>query len=193
MLTAIPDEKQQARISMIMMNDESDAHLGLLIKGDHLIRDYPNDYRARMHAEKYSDFLRVLRKQHAVSNWMSRNRAYCAWIEPEAHPETVHPLQTRSDHPDRRSGGYQNAPEHLQNHNPNAEDDSGLDDDSRSDDDDDLVHDMVVDRCGVPEVNGVFRRDGTSDGVWKYTKRIRYRGREEEFSLYRCRLTDSTR
>ena len=58
---------------------------------------------------------------------------------------------------------------------------------------DDLVHDVVVDGCGVPEVNGVFRRDGSSDGVPKYTRRNRYRGREEEFSLYRCTINDSTR
>lgn len=195
MLTAIPDEKQQERITMIMLNDDgNDYHEGLVVKGGRLIRGFPNDFRARIHADKYSDVLCVLRKQHAVSNWMSRNRNYCAWIDPEAHPETAHPLQSRSDHPGRRGGGYQNATNHLQNHNPNEEDDSDLDDDSRSDDDDDeLVQEVVVEGCGVSEINGVFRRDGSSDNVSKYTRRSHFMGREEEFSLYRCRLTDSTR
>ena len=194
MLTAIPDEKQHERISMIMLHDDgTDRHEGLLRRGGRLTREYPNDARARVHINRYSEVLRVLRKQHAVSNWMSRNRAYCEWIEPEAHPEYTHPLQSRSDHHDRRGGGYHNAPEHVPNHNPNADDDSGIDDDSRSDDDDNLVENVVVQGCGVPEANGEYSCDGSHDKVAKYCKRSMYRGRVEMFSLYRCRLTDNTR
>lgn len=193
-LTALPDEKQQTRIAMIMINDDGiDVHEGLLVRGERLIRGYPNDFRARNFVDKYSDIILVLRKQHAVSNWMSRNRAYCAWIEPEAHPETARPLQSRSDHHDRRGEGYQNAPNHLRHHDTNEEDDSGLDDDSRSDDEEDLLQEVVVDGCGVLEINGVFLRNGSCDNVPKYTRRTHYRGREEEFSLYRCKLADRTR
>ena len=63
---------------------------------------------------------------------------------------------------------------------------------SRSDDED-YVREMLVEGCGVKEINGVYTKAGKYDGVSKYTKAVRYNGKDEEFSLFRCKLTDNTR
>lgn len=52
---------------------------------------------------------------------------------------------------------------------------------------------MLVEGCGVKEINGVYTKAGKYDGVSKYTKAVRYNGKDEEFSLFRCKLTDNTR
>jgi ubiquitin carboxyl-terminal hydrolase 9/24 len=193
-LTAIRDEKQQERIATVMINDDGEERReGLMTKGERIIQDFPNDYRARIYADKHAEIINLLQKQYAVSNWMSRNRGHWTWIEPDAHPETAHPLQSRSDHSGRRGGGHQNVPTHHQNHDPNAEDESDIDEDSRSDEDEEPVREIIVKGCGVPEINGIFTRAGSYDGVSKYTKHTHYRGKEEEFSLFRCKLTDNTR
>lgn len=179
---------------MVMINDDgNEFREGLMVKGERIIQNYPNDYRARLHAEKYSEVILTLEKQHAVSNWMTRNQVCWAWIEPEAYPETGNPLQSRSDHPDRRGGRHKNTPVHHQHHDPNTAEDSGIDDDSRSDEDDDLVPEIIVDGCGVSEINGIFKHSGSYDGVPKYSMHSRYLGKDVEFSLFRCKLTDNTR
>ncbi len=194
MLTAIRDEKQQGRIATLMINDDGDERReGLMTKGERILHDYPTDYRARAYADKYAEIITMLQKQHAISSWMSQHRSRWTWIEPDAQPETTHPLQSRSDHSGRRGGGHQNLPTHQQNNDPNAEDESDLDEDSRSDEDEEPIREIVVQGCGVPEINGIFTRAGSFDGVSKYTKHTDYQGREEEFSLFRCRLTDNTR
>ena len=193
-LTAIGDEKQQERIATVMINDDGEERReGLMTKGERIIQDFPNDYRARIWADKHAEIINMLQKQYAVSNWMSRNRGHWTWIEPDAHPETAHPLQSRSDHSGRRGGGHQNVTTHHQNHDPNAEDESDIDEDSRSDEDEEPVREIIVKGCGVPEINGMFTRAGSFDGVSKYTKHTHYRGKDEEFSLFRCKLTDNTR
>jgi hypothetical protein len=193
-LTAIRDEKQQERIATVMSYDDGEERReGLMTKGERITQLYPTDYRARAYADKYAEIINILHKQHAVSNWMSRHRSHWTWIEPDAQPETAHPLQSRSDHSGRRGGGHQNVPTHHQNHDPNAEDESDIDEDSRSDEDEEPIREIVVKGCGVSEINGIFTRAGSFDGVSKYTKHTRYRGKEEEFSLFRCKLTDNTR
>ena len=52
---------------------------------------------------------------------------------------------------------------------------------------------MIVQNCGTPEINGTYIRAGSHDGVSKYTKQCFFDGRYVEFSLFRCKLTDSTR
>ena len=193
-LTAIRDEKQQSRIATVMINDDGEERReGLMTKGERILQEYPTDYRARAYADKYAEIIIMLQKQHAISNWMSLHRSRWTWIEPDAHPETTHPLQSRSDNSVRRGGGHQNVSTHHQNNDPNANDESDLDEDSRSDEDEDTIREMVVEGCGVPEINGIFTRAGSYDGVSKYTKHTKYQGKEEEFSLFRCKLTDNTR
>jgi hypothetical protein len=194
-LTAIRDEKQQGRIATVMINDDGEERQeGLMTKGERILQRYPADYHARAYADKCAGIITMLQKQHAISNWMSQHRSRWTWIKPDAHPETAHPLQSRSDHSGRRGGGHQSLPApHHQNNDPNAEDESDLDDDSRSDEDEEPIREIVVQGCGVPEINGIFARAGSFDGVSKYTRHTQYQGREEEFSLFRCKLTDNTR
>ena len=52
---------------------------------------------------------------------------------------------------------------------------------------------MVVDGCGVPEINGIYTQTGIFDGVPMYSRTTKFNGREETFSLYRCLLTDNSR
>jgi len=196
MLTAIPDDRQQERINTLMMinDDREDRRIGLMVMGDRIVREYPNNYQARAHAERYIEVIQMIQKQRAISLWMSQNRSYWAWIEPETRPESAHPLQSRSDHSGRRGGGgHQNMPAHLQTHDPNAVDESEIDEDESRSDDDDLIREMVVDGCGVTEINGIYKRAGKFDGVPKYSRSTRFQGRDEDFSLFRCKLTDNTR
>ena len=172
-----------------MINDDRENRNGLMIMGDRLVREYPNNYQARAHAERYLECVAQVQKQREVSKWISRNRSHCAWMEPETHPEAAHPLQTRNDHSGRRCG----PPLHLQNHDLNAVDESDIDDDDSRSDDEDSVREVVVKGSGVAEINGIYSRAGAFDNVPKYTKTVHYNGRDEEFSLFRCRLTDNTR
>ena len=91
-----------------------------------------------------------------------------------------------------RGEGHQNLTIH-QNYDPNADDDSDSDEDSSSVEDEDLIREMIVQNCGTPEINGTYIRAGCHDGVSKYTKWCFYDGRDEELSLFRCKLTDNTR
>jgi len=47
--------------------------------------------------------------------------------------------------------------------------------------------------CGVAAINGTYKKSGAYDCVPKYVCTSRYNGRDEEFSIFRCRLTDNTR
>ena len=191
-LAAIPDDMQNERINILMTtsDDREDSRNGLMAMGHRILREYPDDFRARDHAEKYAEVIKHLQKQRYVAYWMSRNRTCWAWMEPEASQA----MQSRSDHSGRRGGGHQNMHAHHQNHDPNAvDDDSEFDDDSRSYDEEPILNYVDVDGCGVYEINGTYKRSGTYDGVAKYSRTARYRGKEEEFSLFRCKLTDNTR
>jgi len=181
---------------MVNEDERQERRTGLMIAVDRIIRDYGNEYRARMHADKYGEVIKMIQKQRGINYWMSRNRSVWAWMEPENSPESGHPLQSRSDHSGRR-GGHHNVPHHYQNHDPSAVDESDLDDeddddDSRSDDDGNY-REMIVEGCGLEAINGIYKQRGSFDGVPKYTHVGHYNGREEEFSLFRCKLTDNTR
>ena len=52
---------------------------------------------------------------------------------------------------------------------------------------------MMVEGCGVEEINGVYTKAGRYDGVAKYTKSAHYNGKDEEFTLFRCKLSDNTK
>ena len=74
------------------------------------------------------------------------------------------------------------------------------DDDSLDDDDDsrfgpdDTVWDyMIVEGCGIAQVNGTYKRSGSADKVPKYLKNTLYDGKDEDFMIFRCLLCDLTR
>ena len=58
---------------------------------------------------------------------------------------------------------------------------------------DDLTDKIMVEGCGINEINGVYQRQGSNDDVPKYVLKGRYQGKDEEFTLYRCRLRNETR
>lgn len=180
-LTAIPDNRQSDRVDTLMLSDDRDSRSGLMVMGERLVREYPNNYQARAHAERYIECVAQFQKQREVSKWMSRNHSHCAWMEPET--------QARNDHSGRRGGPAL----HLQNHDPNAVDDSDIDDDDSRSDEEESFREIIVKGAGAPEINGIYKRAGAFDHAPKYTRAVRYNGMDEEFSLFRCRLTDNTR
>ena len=52
---------------------------------------------------------------------------------------------------------------------------------------------FVVEGCGISEMNGVYKRSGICDDVPKYVHQCQYQGRDEEFTLFRCKLLDDSR
>ena len=212
MITAIPDDKQQERIQLLMINDDQryDTRCGLMVMGDRLIRDhYGNTYQARHMAEKYLECIQHFQKvSRAIFVWLARSAPaspFYAWMEPhEQNPESRHPMQqqqSRSDHHSGRRGHQQQqhiAAAYVNRHDPNAVDSDGYGSSEMEDDIDDLSDDgmpseMIVDGCGVAEINGVYKKKGIVDDCPKYVHTARYRGRDEEFHLFRCKLTDNTR
>ena len=55
------------------------------------------------------------------------------------------------------------------------------------------VNEMKVEGAGLHEINGIYVRFGQHDGVSKFMKTSKYNGKSVEFTLFRCKLTDSTR
>ena len=58
---------------------------------------------------------------------------------------------------------------------------------------DNLTDEIMVEGCGINEINGVYKRQGSNDNVPKYVLKGRYNGKDEEFTLFRCRLKYETR
>jgi len=56
-----------------------------------------------------------------------------------------------------------------------------------------MINDIVVEGCGINEVNGVYNIQGSCDDVPKYVHRCRYNGKDEEFTLFRRKLMDESR
>jgi ubiquitin carboxyl-terminal hydrolase 9/24 len=162
---------------MIMMNDDSQC-VGLMRMGDQLLRD---NYNYRDIAMRYKQIIINLARNRAVSHWMGENRSCWAWMDDQQ--------QSRGDNSGRRGGGAQ---QHAVPQS-DADSDEYDDDDSDSRYEESNVDQLVVKNAGVPDVNGEYKRTGSCDGVPKYSKQGLFRGREETYMLFRCRLSDETR
>ena len=144
-------------------------------------------------ARAYMDTIHTLSGRcSAISSWMQRNREPWAWMNNDPRPEMMHPMQARSDHDARRGGNpYQHS-----HHDQNSidDDDSQNEDGSRSGEyEEESRLRVVIMDCGVAEINGTYKKSGLYDCVPKFVCTSRYNGRDEEFSIFRCRLTDNTR
>ena len=121
-------------------------------------------------------FTEKCKSRVSLSNW------YVLCLTSEFPPWPAQLLATAKskvdDRSGRRDGGHQN-----------ADDEPYLDKNLSSDEDEDLIREMIVQNCGTPEINGTYIRAGSS----KYTKQCFFDGRYVEFSLFICKLTDSTR
>ena len=56
-----------------------------------------------------------------------------------------------------------------------------------------VINDIVVEGCGINEINGVYKKSGVCDNVPKYVHQCRYQGKDEEFTLFRRKLMDESR
>merc|ERR1712238_646721 len=74
-----------------------------------------------------------------------------------------------------------------------SEDSDDYDEDDDSSLSDESVRGVQIQGCGLQEINGFFRRVGDHDECPRFSRVTEFRGREEVFSLFRCRLTDNTR
>jgi ubiquitin carboxyl-terminal hydrolase 9/24 len=182
LLAAIPDDKQQDRINTIMMHSRPDEGDGILIQAQQCSDDQQEGF------EKCVHFLHEIRRQRAVAKWLDQHRSHWSWMEPENGPE-MNPQQSRGDHSVRRGGNR---------HQNMSDDDDDFDDD---DDDEPYCFDpreneheeMIVSGCGIPDINGRYKKIGHCDEVPKYSKTGRWEGKEEDFMLFRCKLSDNTR
>eukprot|EP00804_Cyclotella_cryptica_P003556 CCRYP_002177-RC/>CCRYP_002177-RC protein AED:0.09 eAED:0.09 QI:151/1/1/1/0.8/0.83/6/655/3175 len=190
LLAGIPDNKQQDRISTIMINNSNQIEgAGLLIFAQKMHQYDSNDQRDR--AEKSLHMIRELRRQYAVAKWMSENRAHWAWMEPDGAPEVMNPQQSRGDYSGRRGGTNQ---QQSVPHSENSDDEDEYEDDEDSRFGQEMIYnEILVEGCGIPDINGVYKRCGHCDDVPKYSKTGVWDGREEDFMLFRCKLTDNTR
>ena len=188
-LAAIPDEWQNDRINMLLTSDQNTA-FGLLRAGDTCFNTRDNHH----YAEKILEVMKTLKKFRGVSNWMAENRVFQEWMEPQQR--RMHPLQSRNDHSGRRDGHHNmhvNVHGHSDSDGVNDSDSDIDDDDSAFNNDDGLVKEMIVEGAGLREINGVYERVGTHDGVSRFMRTSRYNGRSVDFMLFRCKLTDGTR
>lgn len=173
-----------------MINNSSQIEgVGLLIFAQKMHQYDPDDQRDR--AEKCLHMIRELRRQYAVAMWMNENRGHWAWMEPEVGPEVTNSQQSRGDYSGRRGGSnqHQSVP-----HSDNSDDEDEYEDDEDSRFGQDIIYnEIVVEGCGISEINGVYKRCGHCDDAPKYSKTGLWDGREEDFMLFRCKLTDNTR
>ena len=209
-LVAIPDERQNDRICVLMINDDKARNgvTGLMVFGEDLVNRYQyNDTYYSGIIERYAELIKDLREQRAVDNWMVKNKSRWAWMneEPEMRSDASPPLPSRNEYSGRQGGGasqQQSTPSNLQNHSDSDangaihdSDDDALDDDddSRFGPDDTVWDYMIVEGCGIPQVNGTYKRSGSADKVPKYLKNTLYDGKDEDFMIFRCLLSDLTR
>jgi len=201
-LAAIPDERQMERISFMMIGSDKrdNGVLGLMTYGEDVNRRYANEYHYSNCIGRYDDLIRDLQRQRVVADWMLDNRRHWAWMEPEVRPQQVQ--QSRGDYSGRRDGGvaqHSHMPPNNSDSDVNAtmnfSDDDALDDDddSRYEGGKNAVDFIFVAGSGIPEINGEYCRSGSCDNVSKYKKSGKWDGKDEEFILFRCKLSDGTR
>lgn len=137
--------------------------------------------------EKCIHMINELQHQHAVAKWMEENRVHFPWMEQSDGGQNSQ--QSRGDYSGRRgdTNQHQNVP-----HSDHSDDDDDYDDDDDSRFEQ-SVNEVHVQGCGIRDINGLYKRCGHCDEVPKYSKTGLWEGREEDFMLFRCKLSDNTR
>lgn len=198
-LVAIPDERQQERIKILMQSREkcsphAELGVGLLIAAKECStsrsnQHYPVDFHYSVAVERYINVVKELMKIHKVNEWMGNNREMWAWMEHWFRPEGSGSQQVRGD----LSGGRDGAGSAPLNHHHHTTSEMnpvmGNDDES----DDYGFDSIVVEGAGEPAVNGTYLPSGNCDNVGKCVKEGRWQDRDCNFSLFRCKLSDGTR
>lgn len=154
--------------------------IGILERARQIADDRDDGYDKCVH------LLHELRRQRAVAMWMGRNQSHWRWMESDNGPE-----QQRGDYSVRRG---ENRHQALPNHNMSdydEDDDDDYEDDSRRLDP--MFDEVSVEGCGIQDINGVYVRSGHCDEVPRYSKQGKWDGKEVDFMLFRCKLSDNTR
>lgn len=172
-----------------MMHSNQDGGLGLLVFAQQLEQYNQEEQQERI--DKCVRTITELQRQVAVSKWMEQNPGHCAWLEPEDESEGMNSQQSRGDYSGRRGDNHhQTMPHQMSDYD---DEDYESEDDSPRSDALNMCNEVFVKDCGIPQINGTYRRDGFCDDVPKYTKRELWEGKEETFMLFRCKLSDNTR
>jgi hypothetical protein len=170
---------------------------------------YTPDYRHfTLMLDRYMEVLRDLQKQKEVANWIDDVREKWNWID---HLFSSNNSRSMSSESTRRNDeraiivqpSYIEATSRQYEGNSAANSDS-VDSDGAlnySEEDEDSRYDPAVSSpvsfdivtatgAGLGDVNGAYNLHGSHDGVKKFRKISRIQGREEVFTLYRCKLSD---
>jgi len=211
-VAAIPGDMQKERINTIMQSNErisQSKHIGggLLIVAKDLAMNrssqhYGNEYsHDSVLLDIYVEVINDLRKVKAVDEWMNENKEAWSWLEQWLRPESGN-ASDRSDR-SRRDGTARQG----RFDQPQSDSDlNGINESDEEDDDDSRFEAtcmesyssmpggvLQVEGAGVSEVNGIYTRTSSWDNVDLYSKNGIYEGKEETFSLFRCRLNDNSK
>jgi ubiquitin carboxyl-terminal hydrolase 9/24 len=172
-----------------MTNNSQNEACGLIVHAQQFNQSYSDEHQDCF--DKILNMMHELRRIRAVAKWMDQNQQLWAWMEPENEPDVVHPQQSRGDYSVRRGGANHYEATHMSD----EEDDEDFDDDQDEPSGPmaEMYKEVVVKNCGVPEINGVYKQSGYCDGVFRYSKTGMWEGKQEDFMLFRCKLSDDTR
>ncbi len=208
-LAAIPDDKQEERISAIMKNTEKvdprkDCGCGLLVVAKELCMSRASQHYSAEYShdsvllDTYIDAIRELRRLTSFEDWMEENENEWKWLD----------RWLRNDSGRNSNRGDYNRRDGVINHSHNTYDnqsDSDLNGDlnaSDEEEDDDSRFEtypqssggtLHVRNAGSVEVNGAYNCTSKFDGVDLYTKSGIWNGDQVTFTLFRCRLSDNTK
>jgi ubiquitin carboxyl-terminal hydrolase 9/24 len=207
-LASLPDDKQKQRIQSIMQSPEKlhvrgDVGSGLLLVAKELSRSQTNqqysggDYHNhRPMIDRYMDAIKELRKVRPVAEWMLENKPLCEWIDQFSRSDSSN-NQNRGDYLNRRDRGpIHHAPGALYEHNSDSDLNGELNDSDESDDygGNEFKPGVVIVRdAGLAEINGAYTSNKKFDGVPRFSKTGVWKGQQQEFTLFRCMLSDQTR
>jgi ubiquitin carboxyl-terminal hydrolase 9/24 len=215
-LAAIPDEFQDARIHEILLCSESDrsqtdgqTSLGLIAAAQQFYdnrahQTYPQDLVFAY--ERYVGILKDFLSLKCVCKWMNENRTRWAWMEGDLF-ESRRPRgrgQSRNDYSGSREPDDGGFPLDHHHHNSDSDGMAGVHDSEDDDEEDSRIEDMdlyqesspasiVISGAGVEFVNGSYAKDGSCDGVLKYSKTGQFRGGNAIFSIFKCDVSNNTK
>ena len=208
-LASIPDDYQKKRIGYIMQCSRrlnADTHpFGLMTastalqslghSGTYNVHDVMDVY------DRYTGILKEMMNVHSVYDWMEDNRDAWVTLKKDLRDTTQHAGhgQSRGDYSGRRDND--DVGPHL-DHNHQSESDQmpGLNESEEEDDedshyDDDVTHDVFniqVTAAGQAAVNGLYKRDGSNEGVCKFSRFGKYKKFRSKFSLFKCKVSNNT-
>ncbi len=176
-LAALPDDRQNQRITSIMQSPEKlhvrgEVGSGLLNVAKELsltqsAQQYSADYHNhRSMLDRYIDAIKELRKVRAVEKWMSENQSSWEWIDQFLHSDSSN-NQGRGDYLSRRDRGGVHASGTLYDNNNSDSDLNGeLNESEESDGYGGNVDGYsggiaIVRGAGLRELNGTYQPQKT--------------------------------